>query len=132
VALPSGCSPSPAVLQADVDGNGCPEALRYADGILYAGDVRWSVGRPGDQVATGDWSCQGVRTVALFRPSTGELFRFEGWAETGRDLTATAVTRIVGGQALRAADVDRDGCHEAVVERATGGPEVVRLPGTTP
>ena len=121
------CPVPGSFLQADVDGDGCPEALRYADGVLEAGGIRWAVGQAGDQVATGDWSCQGMRTVALFRPSTGDLFRFDGWAAAGVDLKGVAVARVQGGQALRAADVDRDGCHEAVVERATGPAEVIRL-----
>jgi hypothetical protein len=68
----------------------------------------------------------------LFRPSTGEVFRFDGWAAPGQDLHATAVARVPGGMALRAADVDRDGCHEAVVERGTGPAEVIRLPPARP
>ena len=126
------CPPVTAVLQADVDGDGCAEGLGYADGILTAGGSRWSLGQRGDQVATGDWACQGNRTVALFRPSTGEVFRFDGWAEPGHDLRAAAIARVEGGQALRAADLDRDGCHEAVVERGTGPPEVIRLPPALP
>jgi len=128
VAPGPACTPPGAVLQADVDGDGCPDGLRYADGVLEAGAFRWALGQSGDQVAAGNWGCQGSRTLALFRPSTGEVFRFDGWAVAGRDLTATAVARVPGGQALRAADVDRDGCHEAVVERATGVAEVIRLP----
>ena len=131
-AVRRGCPPATAVLQADVDDDGCPDALRYADGILQAGDIRWALGQPGDQVATGDWSCQGSRTLALFRPSTGEIFRFDGWAGPGVDLSGTAVGRVPGGQALRAADVDRDGCHEAVVERGTGAAEVVRVARARP
>jgi hypothetical protein len=122
------CPVATAVLQADVDGDGCPDALRYADGLLEAGDVRWALGQAGDQVAAGDWGCQGTRTLALFRPSTGEVFRFDGWAGPGQDVKATAVVRVQGGVAIRAADVDRDGCHEAVVERSTGPAEVIRLP----
>ncbi len=132
VARRSDCPPATAVLQADVDGDGCPDALRYADGILEAAGMRWSIGQAGDQVAAGDWGCQGSRTLALFRPSTGEVFRFEGWAAPGHDLTATAVARVPGGQALRAADVDRDGCHEVVIERATGTAEVLRLARSQP
>jgi hypothetical protein len=122
------CPVATAVLQADVDGDGCPDALRYTDGLLETGGVRWALGQAGDLVAAGDWGCQGTRTLALFRPSTGEVFRFDGWATPGHDVTATAVVRVPGGVAIRAADVDRDGCHEAVVERATGAAEVIRLP----
>jgi hypothetical protein len=60
------------------------------------------------------------------------VFRFDGWAGPDHDLTATAVARVAGGQALRAADVDRDGCHEVVVERGTGVAEVIRLPRARP
>jgi hypothetical protein len=126
------CPIATAVLQADVDGDGCPDALRFADGLLEAGAVRWALGQAGDQVAAGDWGCQGTRTLALFRPSTGEVFRFDGWATPGQDVKATAVIRVPGGVAIRAADVDRDGCHEAVVERATGAAEVIRLPRVAP
>lgn len=124
----SHCVVATAVLQADVDGDGCPDVLRYVDGVLEAGDARWALGQAGDQVAAGDWGCQGTRTLALFRPSTGEVFRFDGWATPEQDVKATAVVRVPGGVAIRAADVDRDGCHEAVVERATGAAEVIRLP----
>lgn len=127
------CPPVTAVLQADVDGDGCADALRYSDGILESGGARWSLGQVGDQVAAGDWGCQGGRTVALFRPATGEIFRFEGWASPGRDVSAPAVERVDGGQILRAADLEGDGCHEAVVERGTDLPvEVVRLPRSQP
>jgi hypothetical protein len=126
------CPPATGLLQADVDGDGCPDSLRYADGILQAGARRWSLGQAGDQVATGDWGCQGTLTLALFRPSTGEVFRFDGWAGPGHDLKATAIAVVAGGQALRAADVDRDGCHEVVVERGAGPAEVIRLPKPQP
>jgi hypothetical protein len=126
------CPVVPAVLHADVDGDGCPDALRYVDGLLEAGEFRWALGQAGDQVAAGDWGCQGARTLALFRPSTGEVFRFDGWATPGQDVKAAAVVRVPGGVAIRAADVDRDGCHEAVVERATGAAEVIRLPRLAP
>ncbi|MGI8807244.1 MAG: hypothetical protein ACR2KK_05295 [Acidimicrobiales bacterium] len=126
------CPPATGVLHADVDSDGCADALRYVDGVLQAGDVRWALGRAGDQVAVGDWACQGSRTLALFRPSTGEVFRFDAWASPGQDLTAPAVARVPGGVALRAADVDRDGCHEVVVERAAGAAEIVRLPRARP
>jgi len=126
------CPAVPPGLAADVDGDGCPDPLRYAGAVLEAGSARWSVGEVGDQVATGDWSCTGERTLALFRPATGELFRFEGWAAAGSDVSATAFAMVPGGLALRAADVDQDGCHEMVVERDGGPPEVVRPSRSTP
>ena len=113
-----------SLLLADVDGDGCLDALRYADGVLEAAGRRWSVGQAGDVAATGDWSCRGVRTLALLRPSTGEVFPLAGW---DGEVTARAAGRVEGGQALRAADVDRDGCHELVVERGALPAEVLHL-----
>ena len=34
----------------------------------------------------GDWNCDGVATVAVVRPGSGEVFVFDGWAATGADL----------------------------------------------
>ena len=118
------CPEVSSVLLADVDGDGCLDALRYADGVLEAAGRRWSVGQAGDVAATGDWSCRGVRTLALLRPSTGEVFPLAGW---DGEVTARAAARVEGGQALRAADVDRDGCHELVVERGAQPAEVLHL-----
>ena len=126
------CPSLPSGLAADVDGDGCADAVRHAGAVVEAGRTRWSVGQPGDQAATGDWSCTGVRTLALLRPSTGELFRFDRWATAGTDASTTAFARVEGGVALRAADLDQDGCHEMVVERADGPAEVVRPPRSTP
>jgi hypothetical protein len=130
-AVPAGCPAPTSVLVADIDGDGCLDALRYADGVLEAAGLRWSLGQAGDQLATGDWSCRGTRTVVLLRPSTGQVFRFESWAVGVNDsITGSAVATVPGGQAVRAADVDRDGCHELVVERGELPPQVVRLPRT--
>jgi eukaryotic-like serine/threonine-protein kinase len=123
------CPEASSVLLADVDGDGCLDALRYADGVLEGAGRRWSVGQAGDVVATGDWACRGVRTLALLRPSTGEVFPLDGW---DGEVTARPVARVDDGQALRAADVDRDGCHELVVERGTQPARVLRLPRPVP
>ena len=125
VASRPDCAPTRGVLDADVDQDGCGDALTFVGGVLTAGDAEWSVGQPGDQVAVGDWSCRGLRTLALFRPSTGDVFRLDEWAETDRPITATALARIEMGVAIRAADLDHDGCHELVVDVRDGEPEVV-------
>jgi hypothetical protein len=120
VAKP-GCRPMSAPLSADTDGDGCPEALRWADGVVEAGDRRWTVGQPGDLVATADWSCSGHATLALLRPATGEVFVFDGWAGPGHDLVAEPVGRVDGGFAIRTADTG-DGCPRVSVERTDGPP----------
>ncbi len=71
--------------------------------------------------------------MVLLRPSTGDVYRFDGWAVGAvESLTASRVATVPGGKAVRAADVDRDGCHEMVVERGELPPQVVRMPRPQP
>lgn len=123
-----GCPAVDAPMTADVDGDGCAEAVNYKAGVVEAAGRRWAVGEPGDVAAVGDWTCSGDRSLALLRPRTGEVFTFAGWATAGHELTAPRTATVAGGRSLRAADLDADGCNELVVERATGAPAVVRLP----
>lgn len=123
------CAAATGLLSADVDGDGCTEELRYAKGVLSTAEgMRWEVGQDGDQVAIGDWWCDGDRTLALLRLSSGQAFVFGGWADPGTDLEAMAVGRAVGASAVRAADLDGDGCGELVVERGTLPPAVMPVP----
>src|SRR5947199_6055271 len=83
------CPALTAPVHADVDGDGCDEEVSFTDGVLTAGSVRLRVGVPGDQVALGRWTC-GPAAVALLRPATGEVFRFDGWASPTRTVPAVA------------------------------------------
>ena len=130
-AVPAGCPLLNVALTADVDGDGCAEPLRYADGVIEAGTLRWSVGQAGDVAVTGDWSCAGNHSLALLRPTTGEVFAFNEWATTDRDVHARLVAQVPGGRSLRPADLDGDGCHELVVEGTAATPSVLR-PGEAP
>ncbi len=123
--VPAGCPALEGPLSADVDGDGCADPVGYADGVVEAAGRRWAVGEAGDVVALGDWTCVGRRSLAVLRPSTGEVFAFTGWAAPGVDVQAPLVGRVAGGQALRAADLDGDGCNELVVERSAGAPAVL-------
>ena len=132
-----GCPAVTAPLAADTDGDGCAEELRWADGVLETvapasdhgggGSARWRVGGPGDQLATGDWSCAGSPTLALLRPATGEVFVFDGWAMPGRDQVADLAGRVEGGFAMRAAELDGDPCPDLVVDRRHGPPATVAV-----
>ena len=104
---------------ADVNGDGCPEPLTIDAGVVEVAGIRYELGADGDDVAVGDWDCDGRATPALLRPRTGEVFVFPSWAEPGQDLTVTAVDRVAGGRRL----VPTDGtaaCPELVVERDDG------------
>jgi len=123
---PPTCPMISTELRADVDSDGCLDALRWDSGILTAGDTRWSVGSGDDQVATGDWACDGRRTLAVLRPSSGQVFRFDGWPTAGPDLSAPAVAVVDGAVALRAAPrADHPGCDSLVVDRRDRPPVTI-------
>jgi hypothetical protein len=100
--------------------------VRFSGGVVEAAGLRWQMGEADDVIAVGDWSCSGGRSLAVLRPGTGEVYAFTGWASADRELEAPLVARVAGGRALRAADLDADGCNELVVERAEGAPAVLR------
>ncbi len=126
---PRSCAGAQGPLVADVDGDGCPESLAFDAGRLTAGAWTWAVGTGGDVVAVGDWTCSGTRTLALLRPASGVVYRFAAWPLAGELARAEVVDTIAGGQGLRAADLDGDGCHELLVEGAPGGSRVAGADG---
>lgn len=100
------CPPVQADLAADVDGDGCAEAVDWqpsAAEIAYTGAdgelLRFRVGQPGDQLALGDWDCDGTATAAVVRSGTGETFVFDGWASAGETLVAEAGPVLARGAA---------------------------------
>jgi hypothetical protein len=115
-------------LRADVDGDGCDEALAFADGVLTAGAVHLGVGVPGDVVAVGRWTC-GAATLALLRPATGEVFRFDGWAAPGHPVPAVTLGRVDGAVGLRVTTQPKAACDELTVSRRTGPPVIVPVAG---
>jgi hypothetical protein len=90
--MPAGATP----LEADTDGDGCAEAgywyeethgnpslvvvVEVTDG---APATAFGVGQSGDLPFFGDWDCDGDDTLALYRPATGEIYRFDIWPESG-------------------------------------------------
>ncbi len=70
-------------------------APRPAPVVSIAGNS-YRVGRAGDQVEVGTWGCNHTRAVVL-RPSTGEVFLFDGWARPGHDLVARLVAHVAPG-----------------------------------
>lgn len=116
-----GCEPldGPA---ADVDGDGCPEAVRIDGTTVTVDGVSYAVGEQGDQVALGDWDCDGRVTPALARPSTGEVFVFDAWPQPHRPLTAEAVATVPG---LRTAAGKGAPCATLEVTLADGSTQPV-------
>ncbi|MGQ0521454.1 MAG: hypothetical protein ACT4PX_09940 [Actinomycetota bacterium] len=100
-----------------------PASLQYADGVLTVDGARYALGQPGDAVAAGDWTCSGHDTLALLRPSTGEVYAFDGWATDSTTVAGRRVGQVDGGTGLRALDTDGDGCDDLEVDRP-GAPPV--------
>jgi len=119
VAVPA-CPDLGAAPAADVDGDGCAEAVRIDRERVTAAGTTWVVGRPGDALGVGDWDCDGRATLASVRPATGEVFVFDGWAAPGADVTVRAATTVPGAAGVRAVDPDGDGCATLTVDRADG------------
>jgi hypothetical protein len=125
-AAAAGDCPAVSAPAADVDGDGCPDALSVHDRTVDAGVARWSVGEPGDHVALGDWDCDGEASPALLRPRTGEVFVFAAWAEAGEDLTVGAGDQVDGAVGIRA-EPDGPDCDDLVVDLGTGGATTVEV-----
>ena len=110
---------------ADLDGDGCPEAVAVAGGVITAGDRRWRVGETEDLIAVGDWDCDGRATAAVVRPTTGEAWVYDGWATAARPVTARPGPGAPGATAVRA--VAGGDCARLEVTMATGGRRLLDL-----
>lgn len=86
---------------ADIDGDGCAEAVRVAGTAIEADGVDYDIGQDGDEVAVGDWDCDGAATPALVRPATGEIFLFDGWAVPDGPVTVRPTDVVAGARRLR-------------------------------
>jgi hypothetical protein len=112
---------------ADVDDDGCREALVVDGSTVDAGVARWSLGEPGDVAAVGDWDCDGHASAALLRPSTGDVFVFERWADADEPVTVASSERVAGGKDVRA-ERAADGCDRLIVDLGGGRTTAVEVP----
>jgi hypothetical protein len=69
-------------------------------------------------VALADLRCDGLARAVLLRPSTGELYVFDGWAGAGSDAHGRLVGRFPGATAVDAPQ-DRP-CGQLGVAMADG------------
>ena len=126
-ARPADC-PATVPPAADVDGDGCAEALAVDGSTVDAGVARWTLGEPGDVVAVGDWDCDGEASAALLRPTTGDVFLFSAWAPADEPVTVGVSQRVEGGVGMRAQPGD-GGCDRLLVEHADGTATTVEVTG---
>jgi hypothetical protein len=115
------CAAVGTALQADVDGDGCPEPLRFADGVLDAGRLRWLIAGAVDDVVTGDWNCDGRATLAFLDRRTGAIYRSDSWPNADV-VTVPLVAQVEGAFELRVTQRDPSECDLLTVRRAGGGP----------
>lgn len=73
----------------------------------------WKVGEPGDLAAIADWSCTGIPTLGVFRPSDGTWFTFSNWSAGA----TSTVQHLATGQPATTLDVRMriDGCATPAV-----------------
>lgn len=122
------CPPtaSPALAATvDTNGDGCPEMVEVAQGVVSVSGQRWRVAPPDDLVAVGDWDCDGVSTPAVVQPATGAVWTFPRWAEGDEEVVASAETvtapGAVSASAVPTAPEDQvPQCHALEVIDATG------------
>ncbi len=62
----------------DTTGDGCAEEILLGEGFVSVDGVRYPVGDTGDQLAVGDWDCDGIATLALAQ-SNGRVYLFDSW-----------------------------------------------------
>jgi serine/threonine protein kinase len=128
----SGTPPPPAApttsaptVWADLEGLGCGQPVRLERGALWVGTStgerhRYALATTAeDRLVAGDWTCDGRERLAVYRPETGEVFRFDALPGPGGEVRATVTpTGVVAG--VPTVVLDRDGCA-AVDVAAEGG-----------
>ena len=126
-AAPDCPTPPSAPVVADVDGDGCGDAVTIADGIVEVADRSWAVGEPDDSVAVADWDCDGRATPALYQAATGDVFVFPSWADESGPLEVAAVGNVAGGAGV--VTVDAEPCPALAVEMPDGQRHLVEVAG---
>ena len=105
----------PPIPPVEVDGNT----------ITFDG-ARFSVGERGDLLAAGTFRCDGEVLAALFRPGTGEVFVFGGWASGSEAVTGELVSVIPDGVSIEAGAFVGP-CQQIRIVRSIGEPALIVL-----
>jgi serine/threonine protein kinase len=94
---------------------GAAGALVLGLGLARPGppSPRYRVGVPGDRVVVGRWRCSGVARPAVLRPSTGDVWAFDGRPRLVATVPGATTLRVVAAA---------PGCDRLVVLRSSGLP----------
>jgi hypothetical protein len=101
-AAPASPPPGAGTIDGDTDGDGradtgywfldpscSPPLIVVVETAGGEAARRFAVGQEGDVPLLGDWDCDRVDTLALYRPARGELYYFNAWPASG-ELEAAA------------------------------------------
>lgn len=86
--------PGAAVIEADVDGDGCANPVVRMGSVLTVGSDRFVLGNAGDDLLVADWDCDGDATPAVFRPASRRLALFNDWPKPGARTTPPTVIEV--------------------------------------
>lgn len=89
-------------------------SVRTTEGAVLE---RLGVGAPGDVAAIADWSCDGQKTLGVYRPSTGAWYEFSSWEPESMSADPAVFER---GSAI-SVRTDGQGCAEPVVHAGLNG-----------
>ena len=107
-----------ALVDARVTEPACGTSITVEDGAVVVDGVRSVVGRGGDEVAVGDWDCDGVPEPVVLRPASGEMLLF-GPPDASGARSVVRSTRVPGAEAL-AVEAGEPGCASLGVVDAAG------------
>jgi hypothetical protein len=99
--------------------------------VSHAGR-RYRVGEPGEETSVADFRCNGATTAVTLRPTTGEVFAFDSWAEGADELTARVIAKAPPGSHLEPSTIDAKGCAPLRVQRPDGSAMNVTIPPEAP
>jgi eukaryotic-like serine/threonine-protein kinase len=108
------------VLAADVAGRGCSVPVVWDGEVLVVHrpdrePVRYDLDAEAeDHLLLGDWTCDGRDSPAVYRPTTGELFLFDGFADGDQEVVGSVEDTGSPGGTPRVL-VDDDGCDRVEV-----------------
>ena len=109
------CRPTAAGYR-DTTGDGCAEEIIVGDGFVSVDGAHYPVGEAGDQLAVGDWDCDGVATLALVQEA-GRVYVFESWPDEV-PLTGNLVADLSPPLLLQ--DAPQGTCNQLVVHYSEG------------
>lgn len=114
---------APAPLSCPAVDDGCGP-LPSAGGVVTLARGRFRIGRSGDVVVLGRWTCTRTPLAALLRPADGRVWVFPRWASQGGATTATLLARVPGAHSLRTLPGAND-CDRVEVLRRSGPPIIL-------